>query len=401
MSPQIILTSIICFLIVVVEFGACFCSPLLPLIREDFLVDTTLIQMTFSFYLLGLGFSAMIYGPLSDSLGRRPLLLTGLGVFCFSSWACAWAPSIYWLIGIRLLQGLGAGAAWTVSNGVVKDISTKQEYTKTMTVIHIIVGFVPAFAPILGSYFGAILGWRQGFLFIFALSCIALVLVGWRLGESLPKKKKLSVNGVLTSYFLLMKSPLLFRYMIVKVLMVMLLFVDASSLSLIFVETLHVQVIHFGYYATLGFIGYLLGGWVCYRVVNRFGNDKLLSWGLGCVLIGNSIVSLIGFLGVESALIFQVCRLPIYFGWGLIFGNATACIVAPFAESAGAASAMMIGLEMVFSFVGVFIMSLIYDGTIVPFSLLMIATTLLVFLGFYGLKKHKIASIIEDTFKAD
>lgn len=394
MSRQLMITLVICFLIITVELAASFCSPLLPLIRTDFSVDTALVQMTMSFYLLGLGASAIVYGPLSDMVGRRPLLLTGLVIFCCASWACSWAPSIYWLIGLRLIQGVGAGAAWTVGNGVVKDVTSSQEYTKIMTVIHIVVGFVPALAPILGSYLGAFFGWRQSFLSLFAFSCFTLIVVAYNLGESLPQKSKVSVKRLFSGYISLLQSPILCRYMIVKVLMVMLLFVDAANLSLIFVENLHVPIQHFGFYVAMGFIGYLIGGWACHRLVDHFGNDRLLVWGMGCILASNVLVLALGFCSVESALIIQLCRVPIYFGWGLLFGNATACIVAPFAEKAGAASAMMIGLEMVFSFLGVYIMSVIYDGTVVPFACFMIVTTLIVYSGFYGLKRHRIAAVL-------
>ncbi len=397
MSRQKLLTITICFLIITVELAACFSSPLLPLIRADFSVDASLVQMTMSFYLLGLGVSAFIYGPLSDSLGRRPILLIGLGLFCFSSWACSWSPSIYWLIAIRFIQGLGAGAAWTVSNGVVKDISSKKEYTKTMTIIHIVVGFVPAFAPILGGYLGAFWGWRDSFLCLFALSCVTLFVVGYSLTESLPEKSRTSLRKILKGYLILLQSPLLCRYMIVKVLMVMLLFVDASNLSLILIETYHVPVMHFGYYMALGFLGYLFGGWSCHRFVALLGNDRLLYWGLTCVLLSNIVLLILGILNIQSVLIIQICRIPIYFGWGIMFGNATSCIVAPFSERAGAASAMMISLEMIFSFIGVYLMSLIYDGTVIPFSIFMIVTTIIVFFGFYGLKNYKIENVLDES----
>ncbi len=85
MSRQLQFTVVISFLIVTVEFVACVYSPLLPLIRSMYQVDETWVQMTVSFYLLGLGLAAMLYGPLSDCLGRRPLLLFWLGVFCLAN----------------------------------------------------------------------------------------------------------------------------------------------------------------------------------------------------------------------------------------------------------------------------------------------------------------------------
>ncbi len=394
MSRQLQFTVVISFLIVTVEFAACVYAPLLPLIRSMYQVDETWVQMTVSFYLLGLGLAAMLYGPLSDCFGRRPLLLFGLGVFCLASLLCAYAPSIYWLIAFRAMQGAGAGSAWAVGNSVVKDVTSGSDYTKMMTVIHIVVGFVPAFAPVLGSYMGAYWGWQTTCLSLFVIACLSLLIVSLTLTESLEKKAAFSVQQIFSSYGKIISNPLCCRYMIVKVLMVMLLFVDSANLSLIFVEHLHVSLEYYGYYITMGFAAYLLGGYLCHQLVDRLGNDRLIEWGLAGVLVSNLLLVMLDLQGEGSGLAIQLIRLPLYLGWGAIFGNATACIVAPFTEKAGAASALMIGLEMIFSFVGIYMMSLLYDGTMLPFAGFMCVTTAIVLICFYALRNHRIGDVL-------
>lgn len=359
------------------------------------MVDEYWVQMTISFYLFGLGISALLYGPLSDVYGRRPTLVAGLGLFSVASLACVWASSIYPLILARLLQGMGAGVAWTVGNAAIKDVTAGAQYTRMINLVHIVAGFIPAIAPILGSYWGELWGWRPSFFAVFVLSCAAFALVSLGFKESISRRHSFSFIALWSGYIHVVTQPLYCRYMIVKVLMVMLLFVDAANLSLIFVEHLEVPLEHFGYYVTLGFVAYLAGGWLCHRFVKDLGNDRLISIGLAGVLC-STLALMVGLeYGLHSALWVQLIRVPLYIGWGLIFGNATACIIAPFPKQAGAASALMIALEMAFSFVGIYICSVFYDGTLMPVAGFAIATTLLACVGFYSLRRHKIAMVLE------
>ncbi len=395
MTQSLRLSLLVLSVIMTVEFAASFCAPLLPLIRAGFAADEYWVQMTISFYLFGLGAAALLYGPLSDVFGRRPMLLAGLGLFSLASLLCVWASSIHVLIAARLLQGMGAGVAWTVGNAAIKDVTAGDRYTRTMNLVHIIAGLVPTVAPILGSYLGEMLGWRQSFMSVFLLSCVTFALVALLMQESINQRSRFSFGTLWSGYRQVLAQPIYCRYMIVKVLMVMLLFVDSANLSLIFVEHLGVPIHFFGYYVTLSFVAYLAGGWICHRWVSVMGNDRLIHWGLAGVFCSTLVLLLALWWGLSSALWIQIIRIPLYMGWGLIFGNATACIVAPFPGQAGAASAMMIALEMLFSFVGIYICSVLFDGTLMPMAGFAIFTTVLAYAGFYYLRQHKIAGVLD------
>lgn len=373
---QSLTTLLITFTIVVVEVAVSFNSALLPNLKGDLAISEQLSQWTVGIALLSLGISGLFYGVLSDNFGRRPVILGGLSLFCIGALISALAPDISILLTGRFIQGFGAGVGWIVGNACLKDLFEGKAYSKVMNQVHAAAGIVPAVAPSLGSYLGAFLGWRACFFIIFAVSLSVLLFKLRYLPETNVDRHPVKLSQMMPVYGSLFKNNKYVMYLIIKVLAVMLIFIEASNIPLIFVDYLGVPAASYGLYTIPVSLAYILATYVSGKLSDRVDVDRMLLAGLLCIVLSNVLILVLGALTPLSALSIQGLKILTYIGWGLIFGNATAALISAVRRHAGAASAMMIALEMFFSALGIYGVGVFFDGTIVPVSVVMIGVGL-------------------------
>lgn len=164
--------------------------PAFPTIAGALGASTLQMQQTFSVYLFAFAFMFLFHGAISDSFGRKPVILAGLIVFCAASVGCALSTSISELLVWRALQGLSVGAGMVVGRAMVRDIYNDVDAQRVMSMVTLWFGIAPAIAPILGGYLYQSLGWRSIFWFIAAFSFL-LILMSWRvIHETLPPEKR-------------------------------------------------------------------------------------------------------------------------------------------------------------------------------------------------------------------
>jgi DHA1 family bicyclomycin/chloramphenicol resistance-like MFS transporter len=164
--------------------------PALPAIAGEFHISAAAAQQTLSLFLAGYAFMTLFYGTLSDSFGRRPVIIVTLVIYLGASLGCALAPSLAWLLLFRLAQGLCGGAGNVVGRAMIGDLFKGAAAQRTMAFVSMVFGLAPAIAPILGGWLQSALGWRSIFYFI-ALFTFALLLVCLGLlPESLEKSRR-------------------------------------------------------------------------------------------------------------------------------------------------------------------------------------------------------------------
>jgi DHA1 family bicyclomycin/chloramphenicol resistance-like MFS transporter len=160
--------------------------PSFPAISATFNVSAVLVQQTLSLYLLAFALMTLFYGTMSDSFGRRPVLLWALVIYVGASVGAACAPSFGWLLFFRVLQGAVAGAGSVIGQAIVRDRLAGAEAQRALSYILTVFGLAPAIAPILGGWLQVTFGWRSIFIFL-ALFGILMIAVCYRaLPESLP-----------------------------------------------------------------------------------------------------------------------------------------------------------------------------------------------------------------------
>jgi MFS transporter, DHA1 family, multidrug resistance protein len=183
--------------------------PSFPAISREFDVGALGMQQTLSAYLLAYSVMSLFWGTLSDSLGRRPIVLFALGLFCIGSVGCAVSGRLSVLLGFRVLQGLSAGAGMVVGQAVVRDWFSGADAQRLIANIMMVFGLAPALAPILGGWLQVAFGWRASFAFMAIFSVSLIVACIWALPESLApaSRRPLHLPAIMRSYISAIVHP--------------------------------------------------------------------------------------------------------------------------------------------------------------------------------------------------
>ncbi len=170
--------------------------PSFPAIQSEFLVGQAAMQQTLSLYLVAFAFTTLIYGPLSDAFGRRPVVIGGLVLYVLTSIGCALAPDYPTLLAMRIGQGLTASAGIVVGRAVVRDAFAGARAQQVMARVMLIFALAPAVAPIVGGVLHAAFGWRAVFWLLAVLGAL-VALLAWRcMPETLAADQRQSVHPV-------------------------------------------------------------------------------------------------------------------------------------------------------------------------------------------------------------
>jgi MFS transporter, DHA1 family, multidrug resistance protein len=172
--------------------------PSFPAISQEFSLTTWQIQQTITVYMLPFALMTLVQGPLSDALGRRPVVLAGLLIYSIASIACVFAPSFAFLLAFRAVQGMSAGVGMAVGRAIIRDLHEGPQAQKLMATISMIFSIAPAVAPVLGGWIHVWLGWRFVFGFMVITGVSLVVLSYLLLPETHPSERrvKLDVGGL-------------------------------------------------------------------------------------------------------------------------------------------------------------------------------------------------------------
>jgi DHA1 family bicyclomycin/chloramphenicol resistance-like MFS transporter len=183
--------------------------PSMPAIGRAFDVGPVAVQQTLSVFLFTFAFMMLFYGTLSDSFGRRPVILGALAVYTLASIGAAVAPTFAWLLACRALQGLAAGAGSVIGQAIVQDRFSGAQAQKMMSHMMMVFGLAPAIAPVLGGWLHVTFGWRATFVFL-ALFGTTMIVLSWRLlPESLPLEKRHAFHpvAIARNYLMVLRHP--------------------------------------------------------------------------------------------------------------------------------------------------------------------------------------------------
>ena len=167
------------------------------------------MQQTLSAYLFGFALMNLFHGALSDSFGRRPVVLVGLALFTLASLGCALSETIGQLITFRALQGMSAGAGVVVSRAIIRDMFPPEEAQRVMSQVTIFFGVAPAIAPMLGGLLFVHLGWHSIFWLLVAIGLLLFVLMARGLPESLQAEARqpFAFKPLMRAYAELVRNP--------------------------------------------------------------------------------------------------------------------------------------------------------------------------------------------------
>jgi DHA1 family bicyclomycin/chloramphenicol resistance-like MFS transporter len=317
--------------------------PAFARIGSEFGVSELALQQIVSIYMLAFAVMSLAHGPLSDALGRKPVILVGLVAFAAASVGCALAPSLPVLLVFRALQGLCAGAGVIVSRAMVRDVYSDERAQRTMSHIAMIFGLAPALAPVVGGLLLGVGGWRTTFWFLVGFGLVWAALVLFVMPETHPAERRTEFNVRLLARGLadVWRRPAARRLALTAALNNGAMFLWISSAPLLVVNLLGLGENDFWVLFVPLISGMVLGSWVSGRLAGRIHGDRQATIGYGIAFFALVIAVVLTLFPATRGLPWAVLPLPVFtFGNALAFPILTLAMLDEFPEARGSASSV-------------------------------------------------------------
>ncbi|USG61364.1 multidrug effflux MFS transporter [Sneathiella marina] len=339
--------------------------PTFPMLADVFGASVSEVQLTLSIFTFTIAGCQLIYGPLTDRYGRKPILISGLFAFVIASFACLFAQNIEDLILYRFIQAFGVCAAIVVPRAMVRDLYQREMAAKQLSRMGTIMGFAPAIAPVLGGYLAAFYGWQSVFVFMGCAALLVALAVIFLVDESHLAKDKnaLRPEHIYRNYRSLARDPEFMGFAVSGGLCFGGLFAFISGSPLVLIEVFGVAADHFGYYFGMGVLGFMAGTLVGPALTARHGLIHSLKIGTRISAVGSCLMLAAVLFGFNHVSAVMGPMVVYSVGLGLVLPQSQAGAMAPFPEKAGLAAALMGFLMMGFAAVLGYVIALLYDGT--------------------------------------
>ncbi|GHA04337.1 MFS transporter [Oceanisphaera arctica] len=339
--------------------------PVLPAISQTLAEDPSRIQWLVSAYLFAFGPVQLLYGPLSDARGRRPVLLVGLELALLGVGLCLLpGASFEWLLLGRLLQGLGAGCGAVVSRAMLRDRFEGPALRNALSYVAMAAAFTPVVAPAVGGIIGHHLGWESVFvaMFIYQLSLWVLLLAGFK--ETLNvERRSMNLKSIIANYRRLLGLRHFLGYGGMLWGQFSLMMVSVSVMPYVMQRQIDMSAAEYGSWALIPALGLLLGGIINNRVQHRVSAEDMLRLSPFVQMAAGAWILVMPLqpVWVISAIFIQAL------GNGMAFSNAMSRLLEPYRDLAGAAAALSGALQMLIA--SLLTAGLVYYGVDTAFSL--------------------------------
>ena len=307
-------------------------------------LDATPLQMqqTLSAYLFGFALLNLFHGALSDSLGRRPVILWGIGVFVLASVGCALSQSIGQLVLFRALQGMSAGAGMVVSRAIIRDMFPPADAQRVMSQVTIYFGVAPAVAPLVGGWLFVGIGWHAIFWFLALLSLLLWASVWRALPETLhtTQRQPVHVGALLRGYGQMLKNPRFMMLVLASGIPFNGMFLYVLSAPVWLGEILRLQPTQFFWFFCMSVSGIMLGALLSGRLAGRIKPKHQIRHGF-VIMLGTSLANVAMNLLGEPHPFWAMLTVSIFsFGWALMVPVVTLMVLDLVPERRGMASSV-------------------------------------------------------------
>jgi len=278
------------------------------------------MQQTLSAYLLGFALMNLFHGALSDSAGRRPVVLVGLAVFTLASIGCALSPDITTLVSCRALQGMSAGAGMVVSRAVIRDVFPPDAAQRVMSQVTLFFGIAPAIAPWMGGLLFIHIGWQAVFWFLAGVGAVLWGLMWRHLPESLhiSQRQPFNVRHLMQGYRELLANPRFIPLALASGVPFNGMFLYVLSAPVFLGEILGLPPQHFFWLFLMNIGGIMGGAWWSGRLAGRMSRPRQIRHGFG-VMLGMMGLNLCLTLGVGAQAAWFIPVISLFsLGWALV-----------------------------------------------------------------------------------
>jgi len=361
------LTLLLGVLISLSALGTDLFAPALPGMAQSFAAPVSSVQATVTTYFLGLAAGQLLWGPLSDRYGRKPVLLLALAIMLGAAAAAALAGSVAAIAAARLVQGLGMAGGVVIGRSIVRDLHAHEQAARLLSRMTIVFSVVPIAAPLTGATIAAGAGWAAIFWTYAAIAAVLGLAVAAGLRETATDRRPTPAGEIARRFRAILGdrrfvAPFLL-YLGCQIAIIC--WVSNSAFALV---REGVSARAYGAMFAGVMLGQIAGAWTSSRLVMRLGIARLLRAGGGFTLAGGAAAAAFAWAGVEHWAGTVVPFGVLLFGTALILPNATALALSPFPQAAGAAASLIGALGFACGALVSTLLGAAFDGTPRPMA---------------------------------
>ena len=359
--------------------------PILASVAMHFKTSTAATQFSLSAVVLGIALGQLVYGPMSDRLGRKPVILIGIGAYMVSAVACANAPSIEALISLRFFQGFFACSGVIVARAVIRDLFDREAGARLFALMMGIHGIMPAIAPGLSGWIEETFGWQAVFWAMAGFAFLTAAAVFFGLAETHPKSNRLSINTstVISNYKRVMRGRSFLKYAICGAFMYGALMAYFAGAPVGLIQYLELSPIQVGIAMAVPMVSYIGAQLVVARITHRLGVDGLIR--IGSIMAAASGGAILLFVMIDYVTVHSLIGpiILILISLAFIIPGTTAGAMSPFAEIAGAASSLLGFIQFLLAAAATVVIGLLNDATPLTMAAMICACTFLALFTYY------------------
>ncbi len=372
--PSVLVTCVVITgLIALAPMSTDIAIPALPAIGRAFEATPGEVGMIVSLFALGVGVMQLVYGPLSDRWGRRPVLMAALTLYVAATVGIVLATSIEMLIGLRLLQAAGACAGTVLGRAIVRDMFDRDRGGRVLGYVMTAMTLVPGVGPIVGGELLVAFGWRAVFGLILAIGLVISV-AAWRLlPETLAEDRRQAdrAGAILGHFGAMLRHRAYLGFTLAVCGSFVGLFGYIAGAGYAYVEALGVAETGVGWLILLAVAGYMAGGFSGSRLQKRAGLERIVLAGLLVNVAGGTAMIACLVAGWHTVWAVAVPACLVFAGCGATLPQATAGALAPFSHVAGTAASLVGVLQMLTGAATAALIGWTYDGSHGPMAVAM------------------------------
>jgi DHA1 family bicyclomycin/chloramphenicol resistance-like MFS transporter len=314
-------------------------TPVMPSIGADLGAGSDSVKLTLTTYMLGFAIGQLFYGPLSDRYGRRPVLLVGVSFFIATTFACSLAPSIGSLIGLRVLQGLGAASGAVLSRALTRDAYSAHEMPVVMSWISLGMNISPSIGPTLGGFLGEWLSWRATFWFVGGFGLVLLLVSSLGLKETnRHRSAQVDLASLLRGSGEMLRDRHFLGYVLTLGFAMAINFGMLAGAPFILQDRLGFSPQEFGLISLLSIGGFTAGTFTNNRLVGRVAPTAIMSVAGWFHVFALLVMGTLSLSGVVAWWAIIGPHMVLSFGSGMIMPNSNAGALGLFPRLAGTAA---------------------------------------------------------------
>jgi DHA1 family bicyclomycin/chloramphenicol resistance-like MFS transporter len=342
--------------------------PALPTIAAGLNASTGATQMTLTVFFVAFGICQIIYGPVSDMVGRKPPLYFGLVFFILGSVGCAFAPDIGWLIAGRFVQGVGASAMMVIPRAIIRDLHTGIEATRLMSLVMLVFSVSPILAPVTGSTLIVPFGWRAVFAAVTIVATLGLALVTFFLRETRPKEERVAVGlgNVVGGFAHLLTNARFLGLTFIGGLGMSSFFAFLANSSFVYIDHFGLSPRQFGLAFSVNAIGFIGASQFAATLGTRYGMPRVVMMAVSTYTFFAFGLLALTFAGFTSLPVLMVMLFLAFAALGLVIPSTMVLALDEHGPIAGLASALGGTLQMITGGLTIVVVSQFFDGTARP-----------------------------------